>query len=89
MARGTSVADRTILEMALVGYQVEIAKIDARIYEIKSLLKGRRSSLGTVETDHQPAKRNLSEAARHRIAAAQTKRWAEHRRLKAQAAKAE
>jgi exonuclease VII large subunit len=34
-----------------------------------------------------PRKRNLSPAARKRIAMAQKRRWAEHRRQKAQAAK--
>ena len=77
--------------MALLGYQVERDKIDERIREIESMLKGRRSSLLTGSTDgHKPTgKRNLSEAARRRISAAQTKRWAEHRRRKALAAKSQ
>ena len=88
MARGPKVEDPTILRMALVGYQVEMDKIEDRIRELQSLLKGKRTSISTIAVNGEPtaAKRNLSEAARRRISAAQTKRWAEHRRLKAQAA---
>ena len=92
MARGTAVADRTTLEMALVGYEIELEKVDRRIREIQSLLKGRRNSIPLAfgrDGDRRAGKRNLSEAARARISAAQTKRWVEHRRLKAQAAKAQ
>lgn len=90
MARGRNVEDTTILQMALVGYQFEIGKIDAKIHELQSLLKGKRSSApsGAVEIGRSPVKRVLSDAARARIAAAQRKRWAAHRKLKAKAAKA-
>jgi hypothetical protein len=90
MARARNAADASILEMALVGYQIQIEKIESKIQELQSLLKGKRTAspssvIGTVKP---PAKRFLSEAARDRIAAAQRKRWAEHRRLKAKAEKA-
>jgi hypothetical protein len=90
MARGKNGADTTILQMALVGYQIEIEKIDGKIRELQSLIKGKRtaSPSGTAETVQPKAKRNLSPAARRRIAAAQRKRWAEQRRLKAQGANA-
>jgi hypothetical protein len=90
MDRGGDVGDRTILQMALVGYQVEKEKVEKRIYELQSLLKGRRSGSPSVGagTAHSPVKRAMSDAARHRIAAAQRKRWAEHRRRKAREAKA-
>jgi hypothetical protein len=83
MARGRHVEDPNILRMALVGYQVEKEKIEDRILEIKSLLNGKKTSLVSDDDHRAPAKRNLSDAARRRIAAAQKKRWAEHRRLKA------
>lgn len=71
--------------MALIGYQVERQKIEARINEIQSQLKGRRfvpaSANGAKRTGG--AKRDLSAAARRRIALAQKKRWAAYRKAKA------
>jgi hypothetical protein len=74
--------------MALVGYQIEKQRIEARIQEIQSRLKGRRVSFGEAAAEPAPRKRALSEAARASIAAAQKRRWAEHRKRAAQAAKA-
>jgi hypothetical protein len=90
MARGRSGQDPAILEMALVGYRLEAEKIEARIHELQSLLKGKRtgSPSGVAATERSPVKRVMSDAARRRIGAAQKKRWAEHRRLKARTAKA-
>jgi hypothetical protein len=87
MARGNNVRDVTILQMALVGYQLEKQKIEDRIRELQSELKGKRVPLSSGEPSKAGAKRVLSAAARSRIAAAQKKRWAEHRRRKAAAAK--
>ena len=70
--------------MALVGYQIEKDKIETKIRELQSKLKGRRAAAAPTGGN----RRELSPAARARIAAAQKKRWAEHRRQKAQAAKA-
>jgi len=86
MARSKSVGDLSTLQMALVGYQIEQKKIEEKIREIQAQLKGR----GSTATE-KPArtKRVLSPAARRRIAAAQKKRWAEHRKRLAQSAKAE
>lgn len=83
------VEDASILEMALVGYQIELQKVDARIRELQIALQGKGGSslIRNSASDGKPVKRQLSEAARNRIAAAQRKRWAEHRKLKAQAAK--
>lgn len=89
MARGKSVEDLTTLQMALVGYQIERDKIEAKIRELQSQLKGKRVAIGPSSDAKAPrVRRELSAAARARIAAAQKKRWAEHRRQKAQAAKA-
>jgi hypothetical protein len=67
--------------MALVGYQVEKQKIDEKIRQIEARLGGRSAATAS----HGPAKaktvkRVLSPEARKRIAAAQRKRWAEHRK---------
>lgn len=87
MARGRSTDDLTTLQMALVGYQIEKEKIENRIRELQSVLKGRRGVVAASGAK-APVRRELSAAARARIAAAQKKRWAEHRKQKAQAAKA-
>jgi hypothetical protein len=90
MPRGRKVTDLATLQMALVGYQIERQKIDDKIREIESQLKGKTSSaLSGPETAKKAprGRRTLSPAARRRIAAAQKKRWAEHRKRVAQAAK--
>jgi len=88
MARGKS-QDRSMLAMALVGYELEKKKIEDRIREIKAQLGGGRvtSKADDAASESQPKRRKLSAAARKRIAAAQKKRWAEHRKATAQAAK--
>jgi hypothetical protein len=92
MPRGRSSQDITTLQMALVGYQIERQKIDEKIRELESQLKGRRgltasNGRGPAAKKGPRAKRVLSAAARRRIAAAQKKRWAEHRKRMAQASK--
>jgi hypothetical protein len=87
MARGRSIDDAGVLQMALVGYQIEKERIENQIREIQSQLKGRRVTFGESGGEATaPRKRELSPAARARIAAAQRKRWAEHRKRKAQSA---
>ena len=90
MAR-VSVEDLTTLQMALVGYQIERKKIEEKINQLQSELKGQRFVASPVAGQEAAprAKRTLSASARRRIAAAQKKRWAEHRKRVAQAAKAE
>jgi hypothetical protein len=88
MARGRSTnADLTTLQMALIGYQMEKDKIEGKIKEIQAQLKGKKVSISSGSAE-KPAtvKRALSPEARKRIAAAQKKRWAEHRKAKAQQA---
>ena len=93
MPRGRSSQDITTLQMALVGYQIERQKIDDKIRELESQLKGRGGLSGpngrtpAAKRGSPRVKRVLSAAARRRIAAAQKKRWAEHRKRMAQAAK--
>jgi len=91
MARGRSPQDLTTLQMALVGYQIEKQKIDEKIREIEAQLKGKRvaapSEVAAAAKKASGVKRVLSPAARRRIAAAQRKRWAEHRKRIKQATK--
>lgn len=81
MPRGRSSDDVSTLQMALVGYQLERQKIDEKIREIEARLGGRRggAAAGTAPAK-KGVKRVLSPEARKRIAAAQKKRWAEHRK---------
>jgi len=82
MPRGTKTIDQTVLQMALVGYEMERNKIDDKIREIKSQLKGKSAPVVSGDTGVAPAKHKMSAAARKRIAAAQKKRWAEyHKRV--------
>jgi hypothetical protein len=86
MAKGRSQEDSTTLQMALVGYQVEKQKIEDQIRRIEAQLKGKRVPLpSAAAAPAKPAvRRVLSASARARIAAAQKKRWAEHRKRIAQ-----
>lgn len=93
MARGRNTQDPTTLQMALVGYQIEKQKIEDKIREIQGQLKGKRIALPsnsvTMAKRSSGVRRVLSPSARRRIAAAQKKRWAEHRKRMAQAGKQE
>jgi hypothetical protein len=88
MARGRSTDDLTTLKMALIGYQFEKQKIEEKIAQIQAQIKGKKVSLPAGSPEKTSGvTRILSPEARKRIAAAQKKRWAEHRRMKAQQAK--
>jgi len=91
MARGRNTQDLTTLQMALVGYQIEKQKIEDKIRQIQGQLKGKRIALSSDAPTKRTSgvKRVLSPAARRRIAAAQKKRWAEHRKRMAQSGKAQ
>jgi hypothetical protein len=85
MARTTkSFSDPNMLEAALEGLLLQKQRIEAQIQEVRSLLGRRRGSaparVEAVEPSRPARKRELSEAARKRIAAAQKKRWAEYRK---------
>jgi hypothetical protein len=76
-----STIDTSMLEMALIGYEAERQKIQARITEIQAQLNGRSGHTATPVTR---TRRKMSATARRRIAAAQKKRWAEyHKQQKA------
>ena len=89
MPRGRKASpDTTTLEAALVGLELKKNEIDGLIAKIKKQLGGKSSA--TLSVSSAPAagksqgtprkKRVLSAEARKRIAAAQKRRWAEHRK---------
>ncbi|MCC7497455.1 MAG: hypothetical protein IT160_07755 [Bryobacterales bacterium] len=82
MARSKSVQNETLLSAALEGLQLQRKRIDEQIAQVRALLGGRRVKSATVSVPaaKSPRKRQLSEAARKRIAAAQKRRWAEYRK---------
>lgn len=90
MARAKS-QDTTMLEMALVGYEFQREKIDEKIREIRAMLGGSRAKAASatdetarsVKAAVPKKRRTLSADARKRIAAAQKRRWAEHRKNQA------
>lgn len=91
MARGKADENSAILEYALHHLERERDEIQTRIDHIRRQLGGRISSDGAAVkgfsgTSAEPRKRVLSEAARKRIAAAQRRRWAQHRKEKAKTA---
>ncbi len=68
--------DRTVLEMALVGYEAEVQKVRERIAAITRELGG-RTPKAAVSSDGATRKRKpLSAAAIKHIRDAQKKRWA-------------
>jgi len=95
MARGRSDQNAGILEYALHHLERERDEIEAKIAHIRRQLGGRSASAPAAAAGPSavssngalPArKRVLSESARKKIAAAQKRRWAEHRKAKANAA---
>ena len=92
MPRGRAASpDTTTLEAALVGLELKKSEIDGLISKIKKQLGGRSPSTATAFSAPAAAKsqggtrkkRVLSADARKRIAAAQRRRWAEHRKSQA------
>jgi hypothetical protein len=90
MARGKSDQNAAILEYALHHLERERDEIQAKIDHIRRQLGGRAvnsspTSAALSASSEPHKKRVLSESARKRIAAAQKRRWAEHRKAKATA----
>ena len=77
--------DPSLLQAALYGYQMEKEKIEAKIREIHAQLTGGKKASAPVaaKTARSGGRREMSDAARARIAAAQRKRWAEFHKKKA------
>jgi hypothetical protein len=87
MAKGKSVQNNGILEYALHHLEKELAELQEKIDHVKSQLGVKSAApkaAAVAPAAAAPAaggkKRVLSAAARKRIAAAQRKRWAEHRK---------
>jgi len=91
MPRGRKASpDTTTLEAALVGLELKRSEIDGLISKIKKQLGGKSTSASSASsapaaksTGAPRRKRVLSAEARKRIAAAQKRRWAEHRKTQA------
>jgi hypothetical protein len=92
MAKAKSSTHADILRYALTHLELERDQIQEKIDHINSQL-GEKVSAPPAESGSAVAaprkKRTLSASARKRIAAAQKKRWAEHRKTQAKAAKTE
>jgi len=93
MPRWQSAHDPATLRMALVGYEIEKEKVEEKIREIRARLGGGKTAAGSAvstsaaKTGAARRRRPLSASARKRIADAQRKRWAEHRKKMALAGK--
>jgi len=81
-----SIQDPTFLAAALEGLELQKQRIEEQIRQVRAML-GKRgpapaaAPVAVAAAESKPArKRNLSEAARRRIAAAQKKRWAAFRK---------
>src|ERR1035438_7775026 len=91
MPKTTTIDHTSVLEMALVGYEMQQKRIEAAIAEIQAELGqgGARPSTATATDSSEPKpprKKRFSAAARKRMALAQKKRW---QLLKAKKAKAD
>ncbi len=75
--------DPGLLQAALFGYQMEKEKIEGKIRELQAQLKGKKAPAPAAKAAKSAGRREMSEAARARIAAAQRKRWAEFHKKKA------
>ena len=81
MPKTTTIDHTSVLEMALVGYEMQRNRIEAAIAEIQAELGqvGSRRSISTATASAEPkttGKKRFSVAARKRMALAQKKRWA-------------
>jgi hypothetical protein len=77
--------DPGLLQAALYGYQMEKEKIEAKIRELQAQLKGKKAPAPAAKAAKSGGRREMSDAARARIAAAQRKRWAEFHKKRAAA----
>lgn len=77
----STLRDPGFLEAALEGLLLQKERIEGQIREVRELL-GRQRADGedAASTREELRKRQLSDAARKRIAAAQKRRWAEYRK---------
>ena len=81
-----SLQDATLLAAALEGLEMQRARIEKQIRDVKSML-GKRGARMAAEANTVPLPNvgkphHISKAGRRRIAAAQKKRWAKFHRAK-------
>lgn len=86
--------DPALLQAALDGLEAQKARIEQQIGQVRHLLGQRRPGTNSRDGRQSGAAperkaRELSPAARKRIAAAQKKRWADYRKKQAGSAKSE
>ena len=82
------IEEKELMEMALIGYGMELARIDQQISEVRAMLAlgDRTADIAEAVHDHfaemdRPT-RHISPEGRARIIAATKKRWAAWRREK-------
>jgi hypothetical protein len=86
MPRGkSSVANQELLSAALEGLEAQKKRIEDQIKQVQAMLGHRRgrpasNDSATAKPAAATRRRQLSPAARKRIAAAQKRRWAEYRK---------
>ncbi len=87
-----TIENTSILQAALEGLEAQKARVEDQIRQVRAALGGKSLAAAKPAAEAAPAetggetrgKRELSAAARARIAAAQKKRWAEYRKNKGQ-----
>lgn len=88
MARPRGLGNDMLLEAALEGLQLQKNRIEEQIRQVRRTLGGRGAATAPQPSSEAALKKRrrgrkkLSAEARKRIAAAQTKRWAEYRKKK-------
>ena len=81
--------DQSLLQAALIGYEQQRAEIEQRITDLRRQLGGRQGTAAgsAASAVRVTGRRQMSVAARKRIAAAQRKRWKQFHQAQAPAAK--
>ena len=84
--------DQSLLEAALEGFESQLARINAQIAQVKSMMSGKKTAAaaappaaaatGATKGKRTRKSRVVSEEARQRMADAQKKRWAKIRAAK-------
>jgi len=68
--------DNSILEMALVGYEAEVQRIEIAMAGIRSQLGVRSNGASSKATAEAKPRRHMSASGKRRVALAQKRRWA-------------
>jgi len=78
--RNQTVNNSQLLQAALEGLQLQRDRIEEQISQVRSMLGGVARKAAPAAPAKPGGRRDLSPAARRRIAAAQKKRWAAYRK---------